>query len=127
MLRSIPFFSTEFCAREFSLNFSASHNGGIETKENFYEYKNNFDYRFGWSAWRGCDVGFTASFTGCGCERPESSLLHLSDAPIGQVGQTRQLSRVRDELATSLCGLNRHKRRAIIVIGLLLVLTKENL
>jgi len=55
-----------FCAREFSLNFSASHNGGIETKEKFYEYKNNFDYRFGWSAWRGCDVDFTASFTGCG-------------------------------------------------------------
>jgi hypothetical protein len=59
--------------------------------------------------------------------RAQSSLLHLPDAPVGQVGQAGQLSGVRDELATSLCGLNRHERRAIVVIGLLLILMKENL
>jgi hypothetical protein len=122
-----PFSPRNFCAREFSLNFSATHNGGIETKEKIYEYENNFDYRFGCRSRRGCNVVCTTSFAVHDGGRPQNSLLHLPDAPVGQVGQTRQLPGVRDESATGLCGRNRHERRASGGVRLLLILTKENL
>jgi hypothetical protein len=89
-----------------------------------YEYENNFDYRIGWCARR--DVVCSTSSAVHNDGRPQNPLLHLSDAPVGQIGQARLLSGMRDEFASGLCRFNRHECRAI-VIGLLLILVKENL
>jgi hypothetical protein len=56
--------------------------------ERFYEDKNNFDRSFDGNFWHQRAI---VRANECAIRKPKDPLLHLPDASVSQIGQTRQL------------------------------------